>query len=504
MVRPDGEAEDEDRHQRQRHQAVAEDRLAAHHRDHLADDPEAGQHHDVHRGMRVEPEDVLVAEHVAAAARFEEIRVQHTVEHHEELRAGDERRRDHDQHRGREVRPDEQRHAPERHPRRAHRDDRDEEVQRGHDRARAGPLDAHVEEHLAERLVRAERRVARPPGRRAAARHGHADEQHHAGDRQQPERQRVQARERHVGGADHERDHVVPEPGERRDHEQEDHQRRVVRDQGVERLRVEVLVARLRELRAEEHREEAADAEEDDRRDEVLDADHLVVGVDAEVVAPGAGAVAGVVVDPRRPAARVVGPVVEAADPGEEAERRRHELDRDEHRALPDGIPAGEPADEHGQPEPEPEEERRHPEHAQPARRRQAAQAGRRRRRSVFGCVLGHLPPPVRYCTSWSSLSGGIWFPKMCGIASGKPGWRYAPGFTIDSFDERGERCLAWPARRTARACRDRARRSRSRPAAFRVWQPPQPFCWKTARPGGPPAAGAALLLPGGEVGRRS
>ena len=71
----------------------------------------------------------------------------------------------------------------------------------------------------------------------------------------------------------------------------------------VERLRVEVLVARLRELGAEEHREEAADAEEDDRRDEVLDADHLVVGVDAEVVAPRARAVAGVVLGARRPAA---------------------------------------------------------------------------------------------------------------------------------------------------------------------------------------------------------
>ena len=33
VVRPDREAEDEDREQRQRHQPVAEDRFAAHHRD---------------------------------------------------------------------------------------------------------------------------------------------------------------------------------------------------------------------------------------------------------------------------------------------------------------------------------------------------------------------------------------------------------------------------------------------------------------------------------------
>ena len=165
-------------------------------------------------------------------------------------------------------------------------------------------------------------------------------DQHRPGDRQQPERERVQPRERHVGRAEHQRDDVVAEPGERRDHEQEDHQRRVVRDQDVERLRVEELVARLRELGAEEHREHAADAEEDDRRDDVLDADHLVVGVDAEVVAPRLRTVTRVILGPRRAAARVVEPVVEPAEADEEAERRGHELDRDDHRALPDRVPA--------------------------------------------------------------------------------------------------------------------------------------------------------------------
>ena len=51
------------------------------------------------------------------------------------------------------------------------------------------------------------------------------------GDRQQPERQRVQAREGHVGRADHQRDHEVPEPREDGDDEQEDQQRRVHREQ---------------------------------------------------------------------------------------------------------------------------------------------------------------------------------------------------------------------------------------------------------------------------------
>ena len=59
----------DDRQQREGHHAVAEDRLARLHGDDLADDPEARQHHDVDGRVRVEPEDVLVHQHVAALAR---------------------------------------------------------------------------------------------------------------------------------------------------------------------------------------------------------------------------------------------------------------------------------------------------------------------------------------------------------------------------------------------------------------------------------------------------
>src|SRR6185437_6770674 len=120
-----------------------------------------------------------------------------------------------------------------------------------------------------------------------------------------------------------------------------------------EGLRVEVLVARARELGAEEHRQEAADEEEDDGRDDVLDADHLVVGVDPEVVAPAAGAVTRVILGPARAAGGVVGPVVEAAEPDQEAERERDEADRGERPAFPDRVPVGGPADEAGEAEPE-------------------------------------------------------------------------------------------------------------------------------------------------------
>ena len=124
------------------------------------------------------------------------------------------------------------------------------------------------------------------------------------------------------GRAEHERHREVREARERRDDEQEDHQRRVHRDEPVERLRVDELEARLRELGAEEHRHEPADREEHERRDQVLDPDHLVVGVDPEVVLPRVRAVARVVLGPRRAAGDVVEPVVERADAREEADRR--------------------------------------------------------------------------------------------------------------------------------------------------------------------------------------
>ena len=73
--------------------------------------------------------------------------------------------------------------------------------------------------------------------------------------------------------------------------------RKILRDAWTEEeavvgLGVHVLHPRLRELRAHEHREEARDHEEEDRGDDVLDADHLVIRVDPEVVLPRVRAVA--------------------------------------------------------------------------------------------------------------------------------------------------------------------------------------------------------------------
>ena len=191
------------------------------------------------------------------------------------------------------------------------------------------------------------------------------------------------------GGAEHQRHDVVREARERRDDEEEDHQRRVHREEAVVRLLVEVLDPRLGQLGADEHREHPAGEEEEDRRHEVLDADHLVVGVDAEVVAPALGAVARVILGAGRVAERVVDPVVEGADAGEEADRRGDERgDEDDRLAQQDRIPAGSRPDSHDDPEADPAEEDEHPGPAQePGAEQQPAPAAGRAGRVVQ--VLG-------------------------------------------------------------------------------------------------------------------
>ena len=157
-----------------------------------------------------------------------------------------------------------------------------------------------VEERLAQRRPGGQRRVAGPAGVEGAAGDDEAGQEEQAGHRQHPERERVQARERHVRRPDHQRQDVVRDPGEDRDHEDEDHQRRVGREEAVVEARVDDLRAGLGELGADQHRDQPTAEEEEEGRDDVLDPDHLVIGVELEVVPPRLGPVLGVVLGPRR------------------------------------------------------------------------------------------------------------------------------------------------------------------------------------------------------------
>ena len=82
-----------------------------------------------------------------------------------------------------------------------------------------------------------------------------------------------------------------------------------------------IWVPGLGELGADQHRDQAADEEEEEGGDDVLDPDHLVIGVELEVVAPDCRAVLGVVLGDRRRAGGPAEPVVEGAEADQEAER---------------------------------------------------------------------------------------------------------------------------------------------------------------------------------------
>ncbi len=127
----------------------------------------------------------------------------------------------------------------------------------------------------AERRL-AERRVAEPARRRRAAGE-QAEVQQEPAEREEPVAHRVQAREGHVARADHERHEVVGEADERRHHDEEDHRRAVHREDLVVGVGREEAPVRARELQAHEERLDAADGEEEERRQEVEDADALVI-----------------------------------------------------------------------------------------------------------------------------------------------------------------------------------------------------------------------------------
>ena len=104
-----------------------------------------------------------------------------------------------------------------------------------------------------------------------------AQHEHGAAEDEEPVRERVQPRERHVRGADHERHEEVREPGEDRDADEEDHRRSVDRDELVVAIRPDDVRVRLRELEAHDERHQPGEDEEDERGRDVEDPDPLVI-----------------------------------------------------------------------------------------------------------------------------------------------------------------------------------------------------------------------------------
>ncbi len=122
-----------------------------------------------------------------------------------------------------------------------------------------------------------ERRVAGPARLRGSTGGEEAPEEHDPAEEEEPVRHGVQAREGHVGGADHERHEEVREPCEDRNDDEEDHRRAVHREQLVVGIAGDEVHVRLGELGPDQQRHEPAREEEHEARDDVEDPDPLVV-----------------------------------------------------------------------------------------------------------------------------------------------------------------------------------------------------------------------------------
>ena len=157
VMAPNQKPERGDRKDRIGHEAIAEHRVAAEAADDLARDAHGRHDHDVDGRMRVEPEQVLEQQRIAAQRRIEHADAESALDTHEHQRHREHRRRQHQDQAGRVHRPDEQRQAEPGHARRAHlwivtmklspvenrRETRDEDA--GRDREHVGGAERCVE-----------------------------------------------------------------------------------------------------------------------------------------------------------------------------------------------------------------------------------------------------------------------------------------------------------------------------------------------------------------------
>ena len=111
-------------------------------RDDLADDPHRREDHDVDRGVRVEPEEVLVEHRIPAARRVEEPPLEPVIESHDEEREPEDRRSEHLDGAGAVHRPHEEGHSHPRHAVGPHRVHGRDEVDPRDDRGNADDEDA--------------------------------------------------------------------------------------------------------------------------------------------------------------------------------------------------------------------------------------------------------------------------------------------------------------------------------------------------------------------------
>ena len=285
-MRPDAEAHETDAHRRRDHRGIAEHRLPRKHGDDFRDESETRNDEDVDLGMPEDPEEMHPHHDGAARVGIEEMPADVAVHHQHDLRGRERADRDEHEAAHHQVHPGEERHAAERHAVAAHRENRGNEIH-----GRADAADACDEQRqrpivgaVARRKGRrSERRVSEPSyvGRAASLRNRASGEkagvEEEAAEGRHPEAESVQARERHVARADHQRHEIVSETEKDRHGHEKYAGRAVQREQTVEGLRREKRGVRVRQLNAHENRFDPDHDEKQQRVDDVHDPDLLVV-----------------------------------------------------------------------------------------------------------------------------------------------------------------------------------------------------------------------------------
>ena len=134
VVRPHDEADCTNRHHRISHAEIAEDRLLREGRDDMADDAKARQNHDVHFRVTEEPEEMLIEDRITAIGRIKEGRAEITIGQQHRDRAGEDRKRQKKQEGRHKKCPRKERHLVHGHARRAHIQNRCDEIDCAQDR----------------------------------------------------------------------------------------------------------------------------------------------------------------------------------------------------------------------------------------------------------------------------------------------------------------------------------------------------------------------------------
>ena len=212
--------------------------------------------------MRIEPEEVLKENRIAAKSGVEEAEMEHALEAGEEKRDGDNRSAEDKNDAGGVVRPDKERQPEPGHARSAHGVDGDDEIQAGEDGRKSVDEDADDGgRHGGIRIDAAERRVKGPTGIEAAGGEG-IEHETAAGNVDVPA-QEVELGKGDVFRANHQGNEKIPEDGgDGRNQEEENHRHAVHGKELVVSLWRNQVTRGRKQVNADHGGEDAADEKE--------------------------------------------------------------------------------------------------------------------------------------------------------------------------------------------------------------------------------------------------